>query len=155
MPEKFACDCCGDCCHGTGGIVLRDTDAARLAVFLRISVAGFFERYAEEVRGKRRLRTGASGACIFAAEDLCGVHEARPDICRAWPFFRGNLVDAVSFSMAAEGCAGLRGIVSHADFVRAGARYLLENGIYHETHEQNAPTALMCSVALRALLEER
>ena len=154
MAAAFACACCGDCCRGTGGIVLRETDAERLADSLRTSVATFLERYAEKARGKYRLRAGADGACVFAAGAVCGVHEARPDICRTWPFFRGNLVDSVSFSMAAEGCMGVCRANSFADFVRSGARYLLENGIYVEALEKNAPSALMSADALRALLEE-
>jgi Fe-S-cluster containining protein len=111
--------------------MLRDADVARLAVFFHIPVGEFLERYAETVRGKHRLRIADNRMCVFfAAGPRCGVHEARPDICRAWPFFRGNLVDEVSFSMAAEGCAGLRGAASFKDFVRIGARYLLENDIY-------------------------
>lgn len=154
MAEVFACSRCGECCRGVGGIVLRTADAARLAAFFGISVPAFLERHAERAHGKFRLRVKDDGACVFASRALCAVHGARPDICRAWPFFRGNLVDPVSFFMAAQGCAGIGRAVSFSDFVRSGARCLLENGIYAGPHEKNAPAALLCDAALITLLEE-
>ncbi|CAK7049795.1 MAG: hypothetical protein DELT_00990 [Desulfovibrio sp.] len=155
MGEVFACACCGECCSGTGGIVLRRSDTERLAAHFHVPVPAFLERYAERARGKYRLRAGSGGACVFAEGATCGVHAARPDICRAWPFFRGNLVDSVSFFMATEGCAGMRRPVPFATFVQSGARYLLENGIFAGRDETDAPAALMREDSLRALLEER
>lgn len=61
---------------------------------------------------------------FFEAGKGCAVHPARPDVCRAWPFFRGNLVDGVSFDMAKEDCPGIRREASHEDFAREGFRYL-------------------------------
>ena len=52
-----------------------------------------------------------------------------PDVCRAWPFFRGNLVDADSWGMALDYCPGINPEAGHAAFVREGLRYLRENGL--------------------------
>ena len=71
---------------------------------------------------------------------ICQVHAGKPDICRAWPFFRGNLVDAESFAMARSFCPGINSQISHEEFVRAGLTYLRkENLLAHDaSHEANA-----------------
>lgn len=141
--EVFACKCCGECCRGQGGIILGRKDSARLAEFFGIAVDAFHALYAEEKRYKRRLLTGEDGACVFFVDGArCGIHEAKPDICRTWPFFRGNLEDPVSLDMAAGGCPGIAEKVLHAVFARSGARYLLEQGIIADPADAAGPNSL-------------
>lgn len=148
----FTCRLCGECCRGRGGIVLRRRDSERLADFFGISIAALYTRYAERARGKYRLRAGADGHCVFFdADALCGVHAAKPDVCRAWPFFRGNLVDPISFAMAGEGCPGIVDNIDFAVFSEAGARYLLAQGLFVPPGEAMPPTVLMPEAALRQL----
>ena len=81
--------------------------------------------FGEYVGTKLKIRVGEDGYCIFFREGKgCIVHEGKPSICKAWPFFRGNLVDEVSFSMAREDCPGIMREVSHVRFAREGYRYL-------------------------------
>jgi hypothetical protein len=80
--------------------------------------------------GKYRLKSRDDGYCVFFVQGRgCGVHPARPDICRAWPFFRGNLIDVVSWEMAQAFCPGINGNVPHEEFVRQGLHYLRDQGI--------------------------
>lgn len=128
MVEPFACRRCGHCCHGEGGIVLTERDSRRLAAYLEgegqhgqaVLAAKSYVR-----NGKRYLSCGADGYCVFyrKCEDGaagCGVHQARPDVCRAWPFFRGNLLDELSWRMIQQDCPGVDPAGGYAAFVRHG-----------------------------------
>lgn len=114
---------CGHCCHGEGGIILSPKDQARLAEHLGMSVEDMLEKYATTTNGKLNLITGEDGYCVFYKEG-CSIHPGRPDICRAWPFFRGNLVDAMSWEMIQEYCPGVNPEAGHQEFVRQGKAYL-------------------------------
>ncbi|MGE4298648.1 MAG: YkgJ family cysteine cluster protein [Desulfovibrionaceae bacterium] len=126
--SAFTCRMCGHCCEGGGGIVMARRDRDRLAAHLGLDEATMLERYAEQRNGKWYLRVGGDGFCLFFKEG-CSVHVAKPDVCRAWPFFRGNLVDEDSWAMAQEYCPGINPEAGHAAFVREGVAYIKENGL--------------------------
>ena len=106
--SAFACRMCGQCCEGRGGIVVSPTDEARLCRALRLDPPTFRERYTEQRNGKMHLRVGEDGRCLFFRETGgCSVHVHKPAVCRAWPFFKGNLIDPVSFSLAKEYFPGI------------------------------------------------
>ncbi len=139
--KAFECRMCGHCCHGEGGIIMSEKDRERLAEHLGISVQALIEEYSEERNGKLSLRTGDDGYCVFFREG-CGVHPGRPDICRAWPFFRGNLIDAMSWEMIQEYCPGIAPEAGHAEFVRQGKQYLREENLLRYDPEID-PNALI------------
>ncbi|MDD3310681.1 YkgJ family cysteine cluster protein [Pseudodesulfovibrio sp.] len=139
--EAFSCKMCGHCCQGEGGIVMTVKDQERLAAHLNISVPELVERFTRERGGKLHLTCGDDGYCVFYAEG-CSVHPGRPDICRAWPFFRGNLVDQTSWEMIQEYCPGVNPEVDHAEFVRQGKRYLREEGLLRYDPD-TSPNALL------------
>lgn len=121
----FSCKMCGKCCEGKGGIVLSPKDIVRLCAYFGISEKDVLARYTEMLGGKNMLKCGEDNFCIFfKAGKGCLIHQARPDVCRAWPFFRGNLVDEVSFAMAKEDCPGMARGVEHSVFAHEGYRYL-------------------------------
>ena len=125
--QTFSCRRCGKCCEGRGGIIIGPRDLVRLCAHFRLPPEEVLERYAEYIGGKPTLRCGSDGFCMFfKAGEGCGIHPARPAVCRAWPFFRGNLVDAVSFEMAREDCPGISRTATHAEFAHEGFRYLEE-----------------------------
>lgn len=132
---------CGHCCEGRGGIVVSPADLARLSAFLRLEPEEVATRYGEQSGGKLKIRTGADGRCIFFKEGTgCGVHEGKPAICRAWPFFRGNIEDPASLALAKDFCPGIDSRASHAVFARQGLAYLREEGLlaHDPTCEANA-----------------
>ena len=136
----FTCRQCGHCCQGRGGIVLTDHDTARLAGHARMEPEAFLDRYSEEFSGRTVLRSGDDGWCVFFDQG-CTVHPARPDICRAWPFFRGNLVDKDSWRMVEDYCPGVDHAAGHDEFVRQGLDYL--GGLHAVRHPgPDTPTAL-------------
>ena len=126
----FDCKMCGHCCEGSGGIILGPSDLARLSAHLGMEPEVVVQRYAEQVNGKLRIRNGNDGRCIFFCEGRgCGVHAGKPAVCRAWPFFRGNIEDAASLALAKEYCPGIRPEATHAEFVREGMETLRREGL--------------------------
>ena len=126
----FQCRMCGHCCEGRGGIVVSPADLTRLAAFLHLAPEEVIKRYGEHSGGKLKIRTGDDGRCIFFRDGQgCGVHEGKPAICRAWPFFRGNIEDPASLALAKDFCPGIAPEVRHAEFARQGLAYLREEGL--------------------------
>jgi uncharacterized protein len=128
MAESvFDCRMCGHCCEGKGGIIVSPTDLTRISNFLHISCDEFIERYGILHNGKLKIRSSDNGYCVFFVSGKgCSVHEGKPNICRAWPFFRGNIEDPESLAMAKEYCPGILPTASHSDFAAEGRRYLRE-----------------------------
>ncbi len=128
--DVFDCRMCGHCCLGEGGIVVSPKDLVRIAEHLSLTPEEFAARHGMWKDGKLFIRVGDDGYCTFFVQGSgCGVHVAKPDICRAWPFFRGNVVDADSLELAKEFCPGIRHDVAHAEFARQGRAYLTENNL--------------------------
>ena len=140
MSSKLAFECrmCGHCCQGKGGIVASAPEQKRLAEHLGCSLQELHERYTEPAGKKTVLRCGDDGYCMFFSENGCSVHPAKPDICRAWPFFRGNLVDKTSWELAQDYCPGINPDVSHEEFVRQGLQYLRSNRLDKEGRPDEA-----------------
>lgn len=128
--EVFDCHMCGICCEGKGGIVVSPKDLARLCAYLNMTPDSFRNEYGDMHNGKLHVRSGDDDNCVFfVSGEGCAVHESKPDICRAWPFFRGNMVDPESLHMAKEFCPGIRQDATHADFVAEGRKYLHDHGL--------------------------
>jgi Fe-S-cluster containining protein len=130
-PEAvFDCLMCGVCCEGRGGIVVSDKDLERLCRHLALGPEAFEREWGERRGGKLHVRAGEDGYCVFFVKGRgCRVHEAKPDICRAWPFFRGNLLDEESFALAKADCPGISRHCGHESFAREGLGYLLREGL--------------------------
>ena len=139
----FTCRQCGQCCRGEGGIVLDQIDRQRLCTRFGMDEQAFLNLYAELRNGKTSLRTGPDGNCVFFHHAQgCTVHADKPHVCQAWPFFRGNMVDAESLAMAKDFCSGIRPDATHADFVAEGRRYLEQHRLARAGATDD-PTALM------------
>ncbi len=139
--EAFECKMCGHCCEGKGGIVMTEKDQKRLAEHLEISVEELIEKYTEHRGGKLHLITKEDNYCFFFKEG-CDVHPGRPDVCRAWPYFRGNLIDEISWQMIQEDCAGVNPKAGHAEFVRQGKQYLRDEDLLRYDSD-SSPNALI------------
>lgn len=149
--EVFNCQKCGHCCLGRGGIVLSVRDLARLAQYLGLSEEEVVRNYAELANGKLKIRPRADGYCVFFKAELgCGVHEGKPDVCRAWPFFRGNLIDRISLDLARDYCPGIRADADFETFGRAGLAYLEANGLLADGDSGAANSLIIDKQALAA-----
>ena len=121
----FDCRMCGHCCEGKGGIVVSPSDLQRLCDFLRMPADAVIAAYGEQAGDKLKIRCGEDGYCIFFRQGKgCIVHEGKPSIYKAWPFFRGNIEDPESLALAKDFCPGINPDISHEDFAREGMAYL-------------------------------
>ncbi|HCF04703.1 MAG: hypothetical protein JG774_1694 [Desulfomicrobiaceae bacterium] len=128
--DVFTCQRCGQCCQGQGGIVVSAPERQRLAAHLGMEESAFTAQYAQPQGRKWVLRCREDGFCVFFVNGVgCGVHVAKPDICRAWPFFRGNILDAVSWELAQDACPGINPAAGHARFAEEGRSYLRKHGL--------------------------
>ncbi len=128
--EVFDCRMCGHCCEGAGGIIVSPDDLVRICEYLNVSSEEFSNKYGIVRNEKLTVRTGDDGFCIFFVQDKgCSVHEGKPNICRAWPYFRGNMIDEDSLFLAKDFCPGINPEVAHKDFVQAGEDYLQKNNL--------------------------
>jgi Fe-S-cluster containining protein len=102
-------------------------------------VEEFRDRYTQPQGKKTVLRCGEDGFCIFFDQkSACTVHPAKPDVCRAWPFFRGNLVDETSWKLAQDYCPGIRAESGHNEFARQGIAYVRNHGLAKKGREDEA-----------------
>ena len=143
MSDSFSCRCCGHCCEGRGGIVVSPSDCDRLCAFLKICPEEFETQWGERRGGKLHVRASDENRCVFFTQGRgCSVHEAKPDICRAWPYFRGNLVDPESLSLAREFCPGIPAEQSFTSFAKEGFAYLHAQGLVRSGAEEGVAKAL-------------
>ena len=118
VKEVFACQVCGNCCRGEGGIFINYRQAEILARFLGLPVDDFIERYTNPRHGLLDIKTDADGFCLFhdRQKHICGVHEVKPDMCRDWPFFHGMLAEPEGFKIAKFNCPGILPEATFEDF---------------------------------------
>lgn len=151
----FSCRLCGLCCHGKGGIIVSPKDLARFSEAFNMSSKDFLLQYTDMDVSKPHINTKDDGFCVFYDSDKsCTIHESRPDVCRAWPYFRGNLIDKVSFEMAKEDCLGISKDISHAVFAHTGYKYLKENDLLAYDKKLQARALILDVHELPSLLEE-
>ncbi len=141
IKRVFECKMCGECCRGSGGIIVGPEEIERISSFLRITPEEFKKTYlVKEGKGKYSISCGKDGYCVFFSQTKgCRIHHVKPDICRAWPFFKGNLLDEVSLEMAKRSCPGIRREVSLDEFRAIGIEFLRSHSlIKKETYSPNA-----------------
>lgn len=151
--EGFECRLCGHCCRGRGGIVVSDADLSRLCDFLAVTADTFESKWGRRHGGKLFIRSNESGCVFFRKGEGCSIHAAKPDICRAWPYFRGNLVDSESHALAKEFCPGIPQEQSHDAFVRQGLLYLVHENLAGSSRPDEA-VALQVSDLLENLAHD-
>ncbi|RQD74071.1 YkgJ family cysteine cluster protein [Desulfonatronospira sp. MSAO_Bac3] len=141
----FDCKICGQCCQGSGGIVATLAEQQKIADYLEMDLLEFQKIHVQRKGDKFFIRNNDHGWCIFFESGKgCAVHPVKPRTCRAWPFFRGNLMDESSFEMAKDFCPGIDPDADFQEFVRQGMKYLQEQGLGREL-EDDAGNALRTS----------
>ena len=95
----YSCNGCGRCCR-CFRIQVNPYEVLRLARHLGVSTADFTSRYLED---GPYLRRREDGVCVFLGDKLCGVHPARPLVCRLYPLVRHvSAQDEEGFSILAQ-----------------------------------------------------
>ena len=102
---------CGRCCDEPGGIVyLTKDDAKRLADHHEIGVKEWLERDSQTTLDGRFILDSdpETDICIYLdSEKKCTVYEARPDQCRAYPWWIENLASQRTWSRTMDECPGI------------------------------------------------
>jgi Fe-S-cluster containining protein len=122
---KFECTQCGKCCGGAPGTVLvTDSELKSMSQALQLSPEQFREMYTRTLpSGKLSLRERANYDCVFFERDLgCTIYAQRPQQCRTWPFWRGNLASREHWEASSLECPGMdQGPVHSAEQIRSVA----------------------------------
>jgi hypothetical protein len=115
VPFRFACSRCGHCCSsGSGHVWLAAGEVERLAAALGATPAAFAERHVRAVADPRTgeprlsLREGPDGRCaLLTGRNTCTVYAARPEHCRAFPYWPSVLGGGAGFEAARATCPGI------------------------------------------------
>ncbi len=88
--RDFECAMCGRCCASQDLVQLTAFELYKLAGFLKMEPTEFFGQYcvltATNLNPVPHLYIKTKdGVCPFLADNKCGVHEARPYACKAYP----------------------------------------------------------------------
>ena len=104
---RFECTGCGVCCKLAGGFVyVSDERIQTLAEYLELSLTEFTDIYLDIHENKYVLKS-AGQACIFLENDVCKVYESRPEQCRTFPFWAGNLKSKYRWKLTLLECEGI------------------------------------------------
>jgi len=106
---RFECQGSGRCCTARGEhgyVYLSLTDRRRLALHLGLATAAFTRLHCEKSEGLFHLKAPGSD-CRFLEAGRCSAYEARPEQCRAWPFWSENLEPEVWTREVAAFCPGV------------------------------------------------
>jgi len=89
----FSCTRCGACCTGAPGYVwVSAEEIQQIADFRGEPVEAFSAKFVRQVGDAHSLIEKPGGDCIFWDRDAgCTVYPARPNQCRAWPFWPENI----------------------------------------------------------------
>ncbi len=108
MPHKpFDCKLCKVCCTGEGGIYFKDSELAAAAGLVGLEVEEFIRRHLMRRGDVWEVVCNSEGVCSLLGDEGCRVHQAKPEICRLWPFFPGMLKDQDALDDAKESCPGI------------------------------------------------
>ena len=128
MPEKtwvkhrwyvgglhFECTGCGNCCAGPeeGYIWITAKEIGFLADSLKMTVEAVREKYIRRVGFRFSIiENRATKDCIFLTPNNdgcrgCAIYAVRPNQCRTWPFWSGNLASPDTWNLAAVKCPGI------------------------------------------------
>jgi Fe-S-cluster containining protein len=91
LQESFECRRCGECCRQKS-IAFTESDVQRTSRRLNITPAEFKEKYDLILVDNPgdlayyRLFTGDAEICPFNSDRSCTIYDARPQVCRGFPF---------------------------------------------------------------------
>ena len=106
---NFTCTQCGNCCTGAPGVVwVDDAEIKAIADLTGKSTGEILLMHTRLYAGRRTLTEYANGDCTFFDPEKrgCTIYEARPVLCRTWPFWNSNLKDKASWDSLSPDCPG-------------------------------------------------
>ena len=110
----FECSQCGNCCSGPdeGYIWITRAEIELLAKHLGLSVGQLRKKYLKRVGTRTSIiEEAVTRDCIFltkiGGKKGCAIYPVRPNQCRTWPFWSGNLTKPDRWNDAAVKCPGV------------------------------------------------
>jgi Fe-S-cluster containining protein len=91
LQESFQCKRCGECCKQEA-IAFTESDVKNASQKMELSPLEFIERYGPvpinipDNLKYYQLSTGTDGMCPFNHDHECTIYDARPQVCRGFPF---------------------------------------------------------------------
>ncbi len=113
FPKNVAFECsrCGLCCGDTSAkkrhILLLKADAERLTSFLNRGISTFSVKTSDKHSYIYEMQKSPDGKCILLNNNQCSAYEARPLICRFYPFELSSRADGSYSFQATEECPGV------------------------------------------------
>lgn len=115
---------CGDCCSGRWGrgyVWLTIDEMQAIAQHLGLPFDDFTRRYVRRVGDRFSLTERLNLDCVFYTEGKgCGVYEARPQTCRAYPFWPRVMRSNETWQAEGAHCPGI-GQGEHVDDAQISA----------------------------------
>ena len=103
IEEHNVCEQCGRCCYQHSIIVL-DSDLERMAEKLQMPLRSFITTYLYRDKGKWFIKK--TNPCAFLREDKrCAIHDARPEVCRDFPYTVSKFMSRVYLSLKDPDCS--------------------------------------------------
>ena len=108
-PLRFECQPdCFKCCTKPGIVHFDHNDIRNAADYLGISPAEFKKNFLTRDDGEWFLEVGDDGApCDFLTDKGCGIHEAKPKQCQAYPFWKENMDSKNMWKLVGGFCPGI------------------------------------------------
>lgn len=121
----FGCIQCGECCAGPqqGYIWVTKPEIKLIADFLKISDDELTRKYLRRVHFRTTIKEQSlTRDCMFLqvgavsqegypqndiGRSFCRIYPVRPNQCRTWPFWSGNLASPAAWNRAAHKCPGV------------------------------------------------
>jgi len=105
---EFICEHCGACCTGCTPIQLCETDLKRWVDYFEKSLKVIIRRHVKVYKEGRQQKIAIKKdlPCKFYIPGKgCRIYEARPEVCRTFPFLSGESMDSETF-IVHESCLG-------------------------------------------------
>jgi len=92
-PESFICNSCGDCCKNfnvDNGVIIFHKDINKISEYLNISKKKFINKYCHDKQLIENIEiyklNYKKQQCIFLTDNLCTIHNVKPEQCIRGPF---------------------------------------------------------------------
>lgn len=107
---RFECTQCGNCCTGAPGYVwVTDEEIRAIADYLDKPVGEVRLLHTRPARGRVSLNEYLNGDCIYFDPQGrgCTIYPVRPQQCRTWPFWPGNVESPGDWAQTGRTCPGI------------------------------------------------
>ena len=119
---RFECTGCGECCKSRGRyqfVYVTLEERRRLAAHFGMKLVTFTKTYCRKTDEYFHLKNPGT-ECQFLDGVRCTVYHARPQQCRTWPFWPGNMQRKLWEEEVKPGCEGIgRGRVYSLEEIEA------------------------------------